>query len=432
MKKTFIAAGDIFITRRIPKEGYEGFDKIAELISSHDVKFANLESTFHDQEGIPAVVSGGTWAMSDPRTLDDIQRYGFNIYNTANNHTGDYSHSGVLATIRNLKERDMLFSGTGKDLGEASKPCYLETKGCRVALISCNGSNVIGGMAGAQTCDLAGRPGLNPLRFNQTYHVDQEHFDMVKALAKATSINADKERSIANGYSMPFKEGTYPLGAMSFVLDDRCFVESTPNKQDLERIENEIREAKRQADVVLVSYHSHNHDSADTTVPAKYLKTFARRCIDAGATAILGHGPHELQGVEIYNGGVIFYSLGNFLFETETVEYQPWDAYANRGMPLDTKVGAYMDDRSKNGTVGYGTLPEIWFSVLGGFTMEDGKVTQVQLHPISLGQNLPRSQKGVPVLTGDEKVLQYLQKLSEPYGTKINIKDGLGTIDLEA
>ena len=73
-KTTFIAAGDIFITRRIPKEGYEGFDKIRDLISSHDVKFANLESTFHDQEGIPAVVSGGTWAMSDPRTLDDIAR----------------------------------------------------------------------------------------------------------------------------------------------------------------------------------------------------------------------------------------------------------------------------------------------------------------------------------------------------------------------
>ena len=65
-------------------------------------------------------------------------------------------------------------------------------------------------------------------------------------------------------------------------------------------------------------------------------------------------------------------------------------------------------------------------------TMEDGKVTQVQLHPISLGQHLPRSQKGVPVLTGDEEVLRYLQKLSEPYGTKINIKDGMGTIDLEA
>lgn len=94
-QKTFIAAGDIFITRRIPKEGYEGFDAVKELVEKHDVKFANLEMTFYENEGIPAVVSGGTWAMADPRMLDDIQRYGFNIYNTANNHSGDYSYEGV-------------------------------------------------------------------------------------------------------------------------------------------------------------------------------------------------------------------------------------------------------------------------------------------------------------------------------------------------
>lgn len=430
-KTTFIAAGDVFITRRIPKEGYEGFDKIAELIDSHDVKFANLEMTFHDREGVPAATSGGTWAMADPRTLDDIQRYGFNIYNTANNHSGDYSHGGILATIEHLKERDMIFSGTGKDLGDASKPCYLEVKGCRVALISVCATFDKSHMAGGQTADLVGRPGLNPLRYSRYYHVDQERFDMVKELAKVTMVNYGKERSIALGYTMPYKEGTMPFGAYSFVLDKTCFVESVPNKQDMDRVENEIREAKRQADVVLVSYHSHERDEDDVTDSAQFIKTFSRRCIDAGATAILGHGPHELQGIEIYKGGVIFYSLGNFLFETETVEYQPWDAYANRSMSLDTKVGAYMDDRSKNGTAGYGTLPEIWFSVLGGFTMEDGKVTEVQLYPIDLGMKKPRPQKGVPVLTGDEKVLEYLQKLSEPFGTKIDIKDGVGTIKVE-
>ena len=431
-KTSFIAAGDIFITRRIPKEGYEGFDALRELIEKHDVKFANLEMTFHDREGIPAASSGGTWAMADPRTLDDIQRYGFNIYNTANNHSGDYSHAGILATINHLKERDMIFSGTGKDLGDASKPCYLETKNCRVALISCCATFDKSHMAGGQTADMVGRPGLNPLRFNRYYHLDQEHYDMVKALSDVTAINASMERSIELGYSVPFQPGTQPFGTYRFVLDKTCFVESVPNKQDMARIENEIREAKRQADVVLVSYHSHDKDGRDTTVPAQFLETFAHNCIDAGATAILGHGPHELQGIEIYKGGVIFYSLGNYLFETETVEYQPFDAYANRSMSLDTKVGAYMDDRSKNGTAGYGTLPEIWFSVLGGFTMEDGKVTQVQLYPIDLGMTRPRSQKGVPVLTGDEKVLQYLQKLSERYGTKIDIKDGIGTIKVEA
>lgn len=429
-KTTFVATGDVFITRRIPKEGYEGFEELKALIDSHDVKFTNLEMTFHDREGIPAATSGGTWAMADPRTLDDIQRYGFNIYNTANNHSGDYSHAGILATINHLKERDMIFSGTGKDLGDASKPCYLETKNARVALISVCSTFDKSHMAGAQTADLVGRPGLNPLRYSRYYHVDQARFDMVRELAATTGINFGKERSIAMGYSVPFKEGTLPFGSYNFVLDETCFVESVPNKQDMARIENEVREAKRQADVVLVSYHSHERDGADVTDSAQFIKTFSRRCIDAGATAILGHGPHELQGIEIYNGGVIFYSLGNFLFETETVEYQPWDAYANRSMSLDTKVGAYMDDRSKNGTAGYGVLPEIWFSVVAGFTMEDGKVTEVQLYPISLGMDKPRPQKGVPVLTGDENVLHYLQKLSDSFGTKIHIENGKGTITL--
>ena len=63
--------------------------------------------TFHNQEGYPAAVSGGTWAMMEPEALDDVKRFGFNLYNTANNHSGDYGQEGVLATIRHLKERDM-------------------------------------------------------------------------------------------------------------------------------------------------------------------------------------------------------------------------------------------------------------------------------------------------------------------------------------
>ena len=64
MKTTFVAVGDCFITRRIPERGYEGFDELKDLIKSHDVKFANLEQTFHDQEGYPSAASGGTWAMA--------------------------------------------------------------------------------------------------------------------------------------------------------------------------------------------------------------------------------------------------------------------------------------------------------------------------------------------------------------------------------
>lgn len=430
-KTTFITAGDAFITKRLPEGGYEGFEELQSCIRSHDVRFLNLESTFHEQEGYPAAESGGTWAMSDPRTLDDMQIYGFNIFNTANNHSGDYGEGGVLATIRNLKERDMIFSGTGENLGEASKPCYLETKHARVALISCCSSCKPAACAGDQTRNLPGRPGLNPMRVTEVYHLDPEHFEMAQKVANASRVNRAKEKSIRNGYSMPFKEGTMPMGAINFVRDDHCWIESKPNEKDMKRIEEEIREARRQADVVLVSIHNHYLDTDDNTKAPKFLETFSRRCIDAGANVIIGHGPHELQGIEIYNGGVIFYSIGNFIFETETVEFQPWDAYHNRGMSItDTKVGAYMDDRSKNGTTGYCVQWPIWNAVMGAWTMEDGKITEVQLHPVELGMKKSRGQKGRPVMNHSVETLEYLQKICDSYGTKIEIKNGTGYIKL--
>jgi hypothetical protein len=43
------------------------------------------------------------------------------------------------------------------------------------------------------------------------------------------------------------------------------------------------------------------------------LRRWARRVIDAGADAVVGHGPHVLRGVEFYRGRPVFYSLGNFV-----------------------------------------------------------------------------------------------------------------------
>ena len=160
-----------------------------------------------------------------------------------------------------------------------------------------------------------------------------------------------------------------------------------------------------------------------------FLEKAAKRCIDAGASAVIGHGPHELRGVELYRGGLILYSLGNFIFQTETISVQPYEAYANKGLPIDTKVGAYMDRRSKNGTAGYPTQEDIWRSVMASWTMEEDRITQVRFHPISLGMDQPRTRRGTPV-PGDEGVLRHLAELSRPFGTEIRIADNMGYIDL--
>lgn len=99
-------------------------------------------------------------------------------------------------------------------------------------------------------------------------------------------------------------------------------------------------------------------------------------------------------------------------------------------MPIDTRVGSYMDARSRNNTAGYGVKPEIWNSVMAAWTMEEGKITQIRLYPIELFMDQKRSKKGVPRMVTDEKILEHLKKLCEPYQTKIRIENGIGFIEL--
>ena len=253
---------------------------------------------------------------------------------------------------------------------------------------------------------------------------------MVKKLAEVTLINAKTERSVKNGYAVAVPEGMFAFGTERFKLDDRCYVESIPNKQDMARIVGEIENAKKQADVVLISVHSHECDGEETNVPAQFLETFSRNCIDTGADVIIGHGPHELQGVERYGDGLILYSIGNFIFQTDTVSLQPWDAYVNRNLPVTMKVGEYMDERSANGTKGYCVQWPIWNAVLPSWDMEDGRITRVRFYPIDLGMEKVRSRKGVPVLNGSEETLRYLQTLCAPFGTQIRIENGVGYLEL--
>lgn len=429
-KVSVIATGDSFITRRIPPEGYPGFSEIADLIGEHDVKFNNLEITIHNQQGYPAAVSGGTWAMAEPEILEDLNRYGFNLYNTANNHSCDYSCGGVLATIENLKRCHRAYAGTGATLDEAAAPGYLNVNGVRVALLGACSTTDPSAIAGNRNDAVIGRPGLNPLRFQNIYHVEQKYFDMLREVSAKTHINAEQEKGIANGYYNPLPEGKLNLGKHSFLLSDRNGMTSQPNEKDMVRMEENIRIARENADYVLVSIHSHEFDGQDDLPPAEFLKTFAHRCIDAGADGVLGHGPHELRGIEIYKRKPIFYSLGNFVFQTETVSVQPADAYENKGLDKNSTVEQLMDHRSKNGTRGYCVQENIWRSVMAGFTFEDGKITEIKLYPITLDMHLPRKEMGCPRLAEDNGVLHYLQTLCRPFGTVLDIQEKFATIRL--
>ncbi len=73
----------------------------------------------------------------------------------------------------------------------------------------------------------------------------------------------------------------------------------------------DIRAAKKWADIVVVSFH---WSGELVTEPRAYQEWLGKQAIDAGADLVFGHHPHVLQGIEVYRGKIIAYSLGDFVF----------------------------------------------------------------------------------------------------------------------
>ncbi len=73
----------------------------------------------------------------------------------------------------------------------------------------------------------------------------------------------------------------------------------------------DVRRLRPKVDYVVVNFHW-GEELAE--FPDEWQIDLAHTVVDAGADLIVGHHPHILQGVEIYNGATIAYSLGNFVF----------------------------------------------------------------------------------------------------------------------
>ena len=81
---------------------------------------------------------------------------------------------------------------------------------------------------------------------------------------------------------------------------------------DIAALTRDICSLKQRADVIIVSMHN---GSEYAPRPSQKQIHFAHAAIDAGATLVVGHHPHVIQAEERYHSGLIFYSLGNFVFD---------------------------------------------------------------------------------------------------------------------
>jgi poly-gamma-glutamate synthesis protein (capsule biosynthesis protein) len=102
------------------------------------------------------------------------------------------------------------------------------------------------------------------------------------------------------GYTFDQSNGNYKD------LDDRVAM------LDVDRMIGDVARLRRRADVVVVSMHAGNEYQSNPNVAQQL---FARAAIDAGASIVVGHHPHVVQTIESYGQGIIYYSLGNLVFD---------------------------------------------------------------------------------------------------------------------
>jgi len=329
---------------------------ISALVKGADVVFTNFEGTVAEA-GQPNETTPrqGPGFLAPPGALGALKEVGFNLIDTSNNHSADLKIPGILNTLTEADRIGLAHAGTGKTLADAAAPALLRTAHGTVALVAM-ASGALPAGAGATTT----QPGVNELRVGP---------------------------------------GT------------------VPNAEDTRRILDSIKDAAGRADLVIVYQHNHVFDKPfgvifteslpDRLEPPGWLKTWAHAEVDAGADVIVMHGAPLLHGIEIYRGKLIFYDLGNFIF--------------NAPLPMWTLQE-----------------PMTWESVVATLAFEKKRVQSVTLRPIVmnfLGQGQPEAQdrfanntfldtRGLPApANGDQAryILERVAELSRPFGTKVDV-----------
>jgi poly-gamma-glutamate capsule biosynthesis protein CapA/YwtB (metallophosphatase superfamily) len=343
-----------------------------------DVVFTNFEAAVAEKG---ETIQEGRGFLTPPEALDALRTFGFNLVAFSGNHAFDLKATGIQNTIREADRRKIVHAGTGNNLSEASAPGYLRMGNRTIALIG-SASGLIGPGASAT----AGRPGVNELR--------------VEAGDKENEANADL------------------LGAPA----------NTPNQEDAQRILQSIRDARKQAALVVVYQHNHvfgNHSFAtiftegmqERLAPNEWLQKWTHAEVDAGADIVVMHGAPLLHGIEIYHGRPIFYDLGNFIYNVP-----PTLSYIDEPMSWESAVAHVEFQGNRLASI---SLRPIVLNYVG-----DG---QPDIHnPYASNQFLHT--RGLPSPAAGARagyILERMAELSKPFGTKFQISGETGEIRLK-
>ncbi len=318
---TIAIVGDIFPQEALPQSAE--LTEVRALLGAADIAFGNLETPVSTR-GTPT----DKWInmRMPPALLADVSELGLDIVTLANNHMLDFGEIALRDTLDHLSAQGLPYVGAGLDLDAAWRAEIVRVGDVRATFLGA-ASTLGPGSAAA-----AGKPGVAPIRVSEAYHLDP-----------AASLE---------------QPGSAP------------YVHTRTWREDLERAVAAVEAARNEADFVVLAMHwgvppfwrSRFQDGL-----ADYQIEVGRALIDAGVDVIVGHHPHSLQAVEVYNGKPIFYSLGNFVFhhnhgpirDTPVSRHAPYSVSVNRRNRNWSETVIALADIAADGAVTYTLRPAL-------------------------------------------------------------------------
>ena len=357
MRWMLAAAGDVMLTHPL------GDSPAFAWLHEADLACANLEVPL-SRRGYPA--DKPIVHRADPALAGELARLGLDVVSFANNHSLDCGPDALLDTLAAVEEAGVAVVGAGEHLAAAMQHRTVRAGQARVAFLGLSSTLPVGSAA---TGD---RPGIAPLRVRVGLLADAPVFEE--------------------------QPGTAP------------YVTTEVLPEDLERAREAIQTARRDADFVVASVHwgvPPGWTAPFQGLLAEYQRPLGHALIDAGADLVLGHHPHTLHGVEACAGGLICYSLGNFIFHT-----------------LAPGTAMHLSRPSPPYDLRFVRPPELMESAVFLFAREGGRWS-LELRPCAFDE------QGECRPVGGARAAAILERVaahSAELGTEMRIDDGRGAV----
>jgi len=372
------AVGDMMVSDPVPDRNRPEIRALYQLLRDADVTFGNCEQAIASQ----GVLKGGFPQTAPLEMLDDFKTSGFDMLSMANNHAFDLGEAGLVQQIAEARARGFTVAGAGRNLAEATAAGVASVKGQRVGLLA--------------------------------FLCAPEDFQRPDVMAEFRAQAGKSGVGLITGTRVHVPGSPIPL--------------LMPEASDMRIMTEAVRRTRAEVDVLLVSFHQHwNLDVAPgagrgrggqaprrTLIPAQLgsagnqvaegRRVICRAAIEAGADVVIGHGPHVLNGVEVYRGKPILYSLGHFYMSLLR------DGKALPRMQISPSLARLAEDNYY--------LEEHRWAAVARVVCRRGTVTQLQILPAFMDVQ----KDGYPAFPTDgdaQTINDALRALSQPFGTDI-------------